>query len=215
MATYACRLYDGGRSSVLRTGSWFVNDQQSKDNTKRAICSQIPASLFFFWITQYNADAHNTYVHSPLRIHVYANPTPMSTSEGLSTGKYGDSRSHQWHLIADGNVTYHLTHNADKSWKIQKKVQESGFEPWWVASHWTVLQLNYKPNCNPRFIISMWGWDSFNDLNYWSLRLILFNLHHRPKGLSIKEQWNKTANNLVHIGKIIWLSAWPLGPCFS
>jgi hypothetical protein len=30
---------------------------------------------------------------------------------------------------ADGNVAYHLTHNAGKSWKIQEKVRAPGFEP--------------------------------------------------------------------------------------
>jgi hypothetical protein len=39
----------------------------------------------------------------------------MSTSEGLSTGRSGDSRSHHWRLVVDKNVAYHLTHNAGKS----------------------------------------------------------------------------------------------------
>jgi hypothetical protein len=89
--------------------------------------------------------------------HAYtcANPTPMSTSEVLSTGTSGDSRSHQWRLVVDGNVTYQLTHNAGKSWKIHEKVRAPGFELWWVASHWTVLPLDYKPtrllhfSCSP------------------------------------------------------------------
>jgi hypothetical protein len=34
---------------------------------------------------------------------------PMSTSERLSTGRSGDSRSHHWRLVVDGNVAYHLT----------------------------------------------------------------------------------------------------------
>jgi hypothetical protein len=70
----------------------------------------------------------------------------MGTSEGPSTDGSGDSRSHQWRLVVDGNVAYHLTYNTGKSWKIQKKVRASGFEPGWVASHWTVLPLDYKPN---------------------------------------------------------------------
>jgi hypothetical protein len=36
----------------------------------------------------------------------------MSTSEGVNTGRSGDSRSHHWHLVDNGNVAYHLTHNA-------------------------------------------------------------------------------------------------------
>jgi hypothetical protein len=87
-----------------------------------------------------------TRTHTHLYEYTYANPTLMSTSEGLSTGRSGDSRSHQWRLVVYGNVAYHLTHNTGKSWKIQEKVRAPGFEPWWVASHWTVLQLDYKPN---------------------------------------------------------------------
>jgi hypothetical protein len=68
----------------------------------------------------------------------------MSTSEGPSTGKSGDSRSHQWRFVVNENVAYHLTHNAGKSWKIQEKVRAPGFEPWWVPSHGTVLPLDYK-----------------------------------------------------------------------
>jgi hypothetical protein len=44
--------------------------------------------------------------------YAYANSTSMSTSEGSSTSKSGDSRSHQWRIVVDGNVAYHLTHNA-------------------------------------------------------------------------------------------------------
>jgi hypothetical protein len=67
----------------------------------------------------------------------------MSTSKGLSTGNLEilevttgdeDSRSHHWRLVVDGNVAYHLTHNAGKSRNKSR----------WVASPWTILQLNYK-----------------------------------------------------------------------
>jgi hypothetical protein len=54
---------------------------------------------------------HSRHTHTHPYEYTYANPTPMSTSEGLSTGRSGDSRSHQWHLVIDGNVAYHLTHN--------------------------------------------------------------------------------------------------------
>jgi hypothetical protein len=52
----------------------------------------------------------------------------MSTSEELSTGRSGDSRSHQWRIVVDGNVAYHLTHNVSKSWKIQEKVRAPGLD---------------------------------------------------------------------------------------
>jgi hypothetical protein len=83
-----------------------------------------------------------THAHIHPYEYTYANPTPMSTYEGLSTGRSRDSRSHQWRLVVDENVAYHLTHNVGKSWKIQEKVRAPGF--WWVASHWTVLSLDYK-----------------------------------------------------------------------
>jgi hypothetical protein len=89
----------------------------------------------FFRITQYNADAHNTHAYSPYE-YTYANPTPMSTSEGLNTDRFGDSQSNQWRLVVDGNVAYHLTHNAGKSWKIQEKVRAPGFDPWRPRSCW-------------------------------------------------------------------------------
>jgi hypothetical protein len=68
-------------------------------------------------------------MHTRSYEYMYANPTPMSTSEELTTGGSGDSRSHHWRLIVDGNVAYHLTHNADKSRKIEDKVRAPGFEP--------------------------------------------------------------------------------------
>jgi hypothetical protein len=64
-----------------------------------------------------------TRTHTHPYEYTYANPTHMSTSEVPSTDRSGDSRSHQWRLVIDGNVAYHLTHNTDKSWKIQKKVR--------------------------------------------------------------------------------------------
>jgi hypothetical protein len=87
-----------------------------------------------------------TRTHTHPYEYTYANPTPMSISEGLSTGTSGDSLSHQWRLVVDVNVAYHLMHNIGKSWKIKEKVQAPGFEHWWVASLWTVLSLDYKPN---------------------------------------------------------------------
>jgi DMSO/TMAO reductase YedYZ molybdopterin-dependent catalytic subunit len=126
-------------------------------------------------ITQYNADAPNTHVHSPYK-YTNANPTPTSTSKGLSTDisrdswshhwrlvvhgnityqltlhsttqtlttrththpyeymyanptlmstdRSRDSQSHHWRLVVDGNVAYHLTHNAGKSWKSRKRCE--------------------------------------------------------------------------------------------
>jgi hypothetical protein len=48
-------------------------------------------------------------------------------------------------LVVDEDVAYHLMHNAGKSWKILENVRAPGFKQWWVASHWTVLPLDYNP----------------------------------------------------------------------
>jgi hypothetical protein len=54
-----------------------------------------------------------TRTHTHPYEYTYANPTPMSTSEGLSTDRSADSPSHQWCLVVDGNVAYHLTHTSE------------------------------------------------------------------------------------------------------
>jgi hypothetical protein len=102
------------------------------------------SKFFFENDTVQRRRSQQAHTLTPMKTH--ANPTPMSTSEGLSTGRSGDSRSHQWRLVVDGNVAYHLTYNAGKSWKVQENVGAPGFELWWVASHWTVLPLDYTPN---------------------------------------------------------------------
>jgi hypothetical protein len=71
-----------------------------------------------------------TRMHTHPYEYTYVNPTPMSTSEGLSTDISEDSRSHRWRLVVDGNVAYHLTHNTGKSWKIQEKMRAPRFELW-------------------------------------------------------------------------------------
>jgi hypothetical protein len=60
--------------------------------------------------------------------------TPMNTctqtlpiwahSKNSALNRSGDSRSHHWRIIVDGNVTYHLTHNASKSWENPRKSRE-------------------------------------------------------------------------------------------
>jgi hypothetical protein len=70
--------------------------------------------------------------------YTYANHTPMSTFVGLNTGRSRNSQSHQWRLVVDGNVAYHLKHNAEKSRKKYEhqdlnrpyvKIRAPGFEP--------------------------------------------------------------------------------------
>jgi hypothetical protein len=66
----------------------------------------------FFWDWRSTTQILTTRTHTHPYEYTYANPTPMSTSEGRSTGRSGYSRSHHWRLVVDGNVAYHLTYNA-------------------------------------------------------------------------------------------------------
>ena len=54
------------------------------------------------------------------------------------TGRSGDSRSHHWRLVVDGNVAYHLTHNAGKFWnksrKVRAPVPSRGLKLEWIGS---------------------------------------------------------------------------------
>jgi hypothetical protein len=103
------------------------------------LCSKNPtATLWWSFVKKvmYNLDArhtgaHNTFgfflnytvqrrrsqhAHTHSYEYTYANPTLMNTSEGLSTDKSGE------HLVVDGNVAYHLTHNTKKkSWNESRR----------------------------------------------------------------------------------------------
>jgi hypothetical protein len=71
-----------------------------------------------------------TRTHTHLYEHKYANLTPMRTTEGLSTGRSGDSGIHHWSLVVDGNVSYHLTHNAGKSQNnFRKRCEHQDLNP--------------------------------------------------------------------------------------
>jgi hypothetical protein len=81
-------------------------------------------TLYHITLYHYTNDARSliplthpltTCTHTHPYEYTYANHTSMSISEGLSTGRSGDSRSHHWRLVVDGNVAYHLTHNARNS----------------------------------------------------------------------------------------------------
>jgi hypothetical protein len=86
--------------------------------------------LCFFRMTRYNTQALTTRTHTHPYEYTYAKPTPMSTSEGPSTGRSGDSRSHQWRLVVDGSVAYNLTHTPVKILEnTGKKVRAPRFEP--------------------------------------------------------------------------------------
>ena len=80
------------------------------------------------------------------------------------TGRSGDSRSHQWRLVVDGNVAYHLTHNAGKSWnkfkKVRAPVPSRGLEPEWVGSttkdltNWSMISSRQTAACMLDFCLT-------------------------------------------------------------
>ena len=90
-----------------------------------------------FLSMQYNTDAHNTHTHSSLWTHVHK-PYPYEHLRKTWTSRSGDSWSHHWRLVVDGDVAYHLKHNAGKSWNKSRKVRalvpSRGLEPGWVGS---------------------------------------------------------------------------------
>jgi hypothetical protein len=89
-------------------------------------CNKYNLKLFVIFWELHSTQTLTTRTHIHPYEYTYANPTPMSTSEGPR-----DSRSHhlaprcrrERHLPLnnDGNVTYHLMHNARKSRKKSMK----------------------------------------------------------------------------------------------
>jgi hypothetical protein len=65
----------------LKNSLHFIVDTASGDHPFDPYGSLL--KVFFLRITQYNADAHSTHHTHPYE-HMYVNPTPMNTSEGLS-----------------------------------------------------------------------------------------------------------------------------------
>jgi hypothetical protein len=82
------------------------------------------------------------HAHPPQWTHV-RKPYPMSTSEGLSIRQiWRFSKSPLaprclWECRLPLNAQHRQILR-----KSQEKVRAPGFEPWWVASHWTVLPLD-------------------------------------------------------------------------
>jgi hypothetical protein len=109
----AC-YYRGNVSAVITpdaAGSWKFTEQ-------RYFLTKIEGSesgKVRFLDSHSTTHTLTTRTHTHPYEYTYANPTAMSTFEGLSTGRSGDSRSHHWRLVVDGNVAYHLTRNAGKS----------------------------------------------------------------------------------------------------
>jgi hypothetical protein len=109
---------EGGRGLACKTSA---GKRRRRRRAERPACSV--KQFFFFTFHTIQRKTLTTHYTHPYE-YMYANPTPMSTSEGLSTGRSGDSRSHHWRLVVDGNAAYHLTHNAGKSWNKSRKMCE-------------------------------------------------------------------------------------------
>jgi hypothetical protein len=106
-----------------------MEKENENEKTRRTMYTYLffEGCVHVFLITQY---MFTTLKHTHPYEYIYTNPTPMSTSEGLSTGRSGDSRSHHWSLVVDENVAYHLTHNVGKSQnKSRKRCEHQDLNP--------------------------------------------------------------------------------------
>jgi hypothetical protein len=109
---------------VLQDWAWSLESQRHFPHI------DLRPLLLFFWDWHSTTQTLTTRTHTHPYEYTYANPTPMSTFEGLSTDRSGDSQSHHWRLVVDGNVAYHLTHNAGKSRnKSRKRCEHQGLNP--------------------------------------------------------------------------------------
>jgi hypothetical protein len=112
----------------------LVVDKPNEHGDRSILYLRCENPLYLFLELHSTTQTLTTRTHThPYWLHV-CKSYPYEHLRRMSTSKSGDSRSHHWHLVVDGNVTYHLTHNADKSWKIQNKVRAPRLEPWWVTS---------------------------------------------------------------------------------
>ena len=68
--------------------------------------------------TQYNSDTHNSRTLTHPYEYTYAKPTLWASSK-TEPANPRDWRSHHRRLAVDGNVAYHLMHNAVKSQNIR------------------------------------------------------------------------------------------------
>jgi hypothetical protein len=77
--------------------------------------------LHFFRITQYNADAHNMYILTPMNTRTQTLPLWALLKDWAGGSR--DSWSHHWRFAVDGDVAYHWKHSAwNKSRKIRALV---------------------------------------------------------------------------------------------
>jgi hypothetical protein len=114
-----CFLFPGLQK--CRRSTWMrASSSSCERRIVRSRCLLQGMLLFFLkdLLKTFFKELHSTTQMLTTRTHTHlwirVRPLPLSTSEGLSTDN-GDSRSHHWYLVVDGNVTYHLTHDAGKS----------------------------------------------------------------------------------------------------
>jgi hypothetical protein len=137
----------------------------------------------FFWELHSTTQTLTTRTYTHPYEYMYANPAPMSTSEGLGTSRSADSRSHHWHLVDDGNIAYHLMHNARKSLnKSRKRCEHQDLNPGGYRStrpsyHWTTDSFaycrteldNYTTNLKKLEILMGWNYTT----NLKSLEILM------------------------------------------
>jgi hypothetical protein len=130
-----CWLVAGGWFVLREKYCWLVVDKPSEQTVQLLVLPRLKdCQCIFSWELHSTTQTLTTRARTHPYEYTYANSTPMSTSEGLNTGRSGDSRSHQWRLVVDRNVAHHLTYNAGKSWKIQEKVRAPGFVGFFFCS---------------------------------------------------------------------------------
>lgn len=109
-----------------------------------------------------------------------------------------DSRSNQWRLVVEKNITYHLKHNARKSWnKSTRPVPSRGLDPWWARSTTTkdpdefALSMPYLPKSKGS-IISYPVWASYTSSSLGPLHPTHTLLHHRHRpNTTSRMRWSK------------------------
>jgi hypothetical protein len=103
------------RTDHGRISTYKITHTRASSNVSILIRSSLHALDHFVYTTQ-------GWRSAPVVTERFRRPySPTSTSKGLSTSRSGDSRSHHWCLVVDGNVAYHLTHNTGKSRNKSKK----------------------------------------------------------------------------------------------
>jgi hypothetical protein len=96
--------------------------------------ASIVVRIYFFRITQYNADAHNTHIHSPLWIHVRKTLSLWAPSKDLPEVTIAPRRRRE-------RCLYHLTHNPINPENPRKRCEHQDLNPGSVPMKRTTIGL--------------------------------------------------------------------------